>query len=120
MAVSISSMFCIEVQQTIAAGSSLTITNPGRTLQIVEVAATGGGTASYTLSKVESGVETTVAEGFIASDALSGESKGNVKLASSSVTASGNLKIAVAAGGSSITGMRIVCIGSPSQALTAA
>jgi hypothetical protein len=119
MPTSISSQFTIVSTDTVAAGQTLTITNPGRTLQVIAVRAKGAGNAVYTLSKAEPGGNPTqFAAGAISDSPLEGWVDGNVTLASSSLTATEELRLVVS--GASITAVCFDCIGSPSQALTSA
>ena len=117
MPTSISSQFTIVSTDTVAAGQTLTITNPGRTFQVLAVRAKGAGNATYTLSKAEPGGNPVqVATGAISDSALEGWVDGNVTLASSSLTATQELRLVVS--GASITAVCFDCIGSPSQTLT--
>ena len=118
MPTSISSQFTIVSTDTVAAGQTLAVTNPGRTFQVIAVRAKGAGNATYTLSKADSDGSNPVqfASGAISDSALEGWVDGNVTLASSSLTAPNQLRLVVS--GASITAVCFDCIGSPSQTLT--
>ncbi len=119
MPTNISSQFTIVSSDTVTAGQTLTITNPGRTFQVLAVRVKGAGNAAYTVSKGDNGAGgVQFASGAVADSALEGWVDGAVTLGSSSLTSTNELRVAVTGG--SLTGVCFDCIGSPSQVLTSA
>ena len=104
MPTSISSQFTIVSTDTVAAGQTLTITNPGRTFQVLAVRVKGAGNAAYTVSKGDSGAGgVQFASGAVSDSPLEGWVDGDVTLGSSSLTSTNELRVAVT--GASVTGV---------------
>lgn len=121
MPTSISSNFSFYSTDTINAGQTLTITNPGRTLRVISARIRGlgsGGAATVTLSKGDPGdLGVVLATGNVATAPTSGWVELTVaSTTSANLTATNELRLAVSGG--TLTGCIIECIGNPSQTVT--
>lgn len=117
MATGISSVFAIVSSDDIAAGQTLTITNPGRTFKVMSIRIKGAGNAVATVKKGDNGAGgTTFATGAVSHSALEGWVELKVTGSQSTLTATNEIR--VAATGGTITAVAIECIGSPQQTLT--
>jgi hypothetical protein len=121
MPTSISSNFSFYSTDTINAGQTLTITNPGRTLRVISARIRGlgsGGAATVVLSKGNPGeIGITLGTGSVANAPTSGWVE--ITIASTSaaeLTTANELRLAVSGG--TLTGCIIECIGNPSQTVT--
>jgi len=117
MATGISSVFAIISSDNIAAGQTLTITNPGRTFKVMAVRIKGAGNAAVTVQKGDGAAGgTTFATGAVSNSVLEGWVNASVTGSQSTLTATNEIR--VTASGGTITGIVIECLGSPQQALT--
>lgn len=119
MPTGISSVFAIVSSDDIAAGQTLTITNPGRTLKVMSLRIKGAGNASVTVQKGDSGAGgTTFATGAVGDSVLEGWTECDVNGLQSELTATNEIRVTSNAGGGTITAIAIECIGNPQQSLT--
>ena len=112
MAASISSVFNIVVDQTIAAGTSVTVTNPGRPFKVVSVFVTGLNGAVCSVARSNGGTisSSTLASGDL-NDFPSAITVGNVLVDS-------NVNLIIGAVTANVTRVVIVCEAGAPQALT--
>jgi hypothetical protein len=120
MATEISSMFAIIHDTAITTGNTLTITNPGRAMQVVGVEFTGTGTSIISVGRGAVGAGTAIfATGAVADAALNGVARADMKTANVDVAITDEIRVIVNGVGGSITRVIIYCMGNPSATLTA-
>jgi hypothetical protein len=115
----ISSQFDIVVDQVVTAGSTLTITNPGRTMHCIEASIDGAGDCVVTFRRAESGGNpTTFGTAAMAWSPLEGSVSAALDLSNSSInTVTEQILIVVTGGDLKLATLRM--IGAPSAELTA-
>lgn len=114
MPANISALFEIDVLETIAAGASKTITNPGRTFRVIQVLVTGLNTATCTVKK-NTGAGATVSTATLATGDLNAFPS-TITPADSTFTATDNIHIA--AGVADLSRVTLLCAAADAQALT--
>ena len=119
MATSICSAFTITAIETITGGQTLTITNPGRTMQVVGIRAQGASDAEIAVYRAEPGGATTkFGDVTMSLGPGGGLVNGLMTPANATLTATEEIQVTVTGG--AVTAVHLDCIGSPSQALTTA
>ncbi len=121
MSAEISSTFYITVDETIAAGVTKTIANPGRAFRVVSVLVTGADTATCDVYKnPATGPDVLIAQAVLDVAVMPGLTDIPAQLqggiADQKFTSTDAVN--VAAGVANITRVVLVCTGNPSQALT--
>lgn len=118
MATGISSTFAIVSNDSVAAGQTLTITNPGRTMRVVSIRVRGTGTAFIAASKGDAGaLGVAFASGPIAANALSGWTELTITYSLATILSTNEIRLT--ASGGTLSECIIECVGNPSQTLTA-
>jgi len=114
MATEISSMFAIIHDVAITTGNTLAITNPGRPFQIMDVTVAGTGTTTVSVGHGVLGAASVVcATGAIADSALNGSVQLDMKIGSTSVGATEEVRVTCGGISGSITKVVLYCVGSP-------
>lgn len=117
MPTGISSTFAIVSNDTVAAGQTLTITNPGRTMRVVSIRVCGTGTAFVAASKGAAGaLGVAFASGAIAASPISGWTELTITYSLATILSTDEIRIT--SSGGTVNECVIECVGNPSQTLT--